>query len=187
MPLGAGYSAEEQLGGAAEHGGLQLLALPLLAEHHRAATKAVEDVLLDDACFECEAAPDLGLAPGGRMRQELFADPHPFDHWDTRRSSRCFVHLANALVWRALTGTPPPTTPRTAGEYAAAGLPWFEWYGKDQQVLEGAKSLAALESVVERGRKKQDVPLPENASVNPEPVVRLGPGSAARTIREGSF
>jgi hypothetical protein len=186
MPLGSGYSAEEQLTGAATHGGLQLLALPLLAEHYTPKSPAVEDEF-DCIDMQCDESPDMGLAPGGRMRQELFADPHPFDHWDTRRHSRCFVHLANALVWRALTGAPPPTIPMIAKEYTAAGLPWFEWYGKDQQVLEGAKALAALQSVVEKGHEKADVPLPENASVKPEPVVRLGPGRTSAAIREGDF
>jgi hypothetical protein len=189
MPLGSGYSAEEQLTRASQHGGLQLLALPLLAAHYTPKPSTSEADCVEDTCldFEFDAAPDMGLAPGGRMRQELFADPHPFEHWDTRRRSRCFVHLANALIWRALTGAPPPSTPTTAREYAAAGLPWFEWYGKDQPALEGAQALAGLQSVVVKGREKGDVPLPENTSVEPEPVIPVGPGRASRPIREGVF
>ena len=80
---------------------------------------------LADVAFSA-AAPDMGLAPGGRMKQEIFDDPHSFDVWDTRMSARCFVHITNSLAWRAVTGEEPPTTPLTSREYQEAGLPWFE-------------------------------------------------------------
>ena len=56
----------------------------------------------------------MGLAPGGRMKQEIFEDPYDYNDWDRRTSSRCFVHLANSLVWRQVTGADPPTVPLTA-------------------------------------------------------------------------
>ena len=34
MPLGAGYTVEEQLTGAAEHGGLQIIAFPMKRERY---------------------------------------------------------------------------------------------------------------------------------------------------------
>lgn len=66
---------------------------------------------------------DMGLAPGGRMRQEIFRDPYHLEDWDQERTNRCFVHLANSLVWRQITGHEPPTVPPTAKEYSQAGLP----------------------------------------------------------------
>ena len=36
MPLGAGYTVEEQLTGAAEHGGMQFVAYPMKAERYEA-------------------------------------------------------------------------------------------------------------------------------------------------------
>ncbi len=80
------------------------------------------------------------------MKQEIFDDPHDFDVWDTRASSRCFVHIANSLTWRAVTGEEPPTTPLTSGEYQEAGMPWFEYYGGDRDALEGARKLAELKT-----------------------------------------
>ena len=67
----------------------------------------------------CESAPlmsmkvgaaDMGLAPGGRMRQEIYKDPFKLSDWDMDQKSRCFVHLANSLVWRAITGDAPPNS-----------------------------------------------------------------------------
>ena len=132
-------------------------------------------------------AMDMGLAPGGRMRQEIYDDPHAFADWDLRQRGRCFVHLANALVWRAVTGENPPTTPPTAEEYTRAGLPWFDYYAADREALAGAKRFDGMKSVAELGKKKGEVPLPENASVEPTNVVGLGKGHRENEVREGAF
>jgi hypothetical protein len=170
MPLGQGYSVEEQLTGAAEHGGLQILAVPLKAECYVAATR-----LSEESRVLCCLSPDfsMGLAPGGRMRQEIYPDEHAADDWDPRHASRCFVHLANSLVWRTITGERPPTLPPTARDYSEAGLPWFEYYA-DAGALEGAESLARVESVAAFGNKKGESPLPENESTTPKKVRALG-------------
>ena len=47
MPLGEGYTAEEQLTGAAEHGGLQIIAYPMKAEvYEEAPSRDVPSLLL---------------------------------------------------------------------------------------------------------------------------------------------
>ena len=119
MPLGAGYSAEEQLTGEAQHGGLQIAVYPMQAarprEHLYAAMAA--------------PAPDdgMGLAPGGLMRQEIYEDPHDFDAWDLSVHSRCFVHILNSVQFLGVMGGEPPHEPVSAQDYSAAGLPWFEY------------------------------------------------------------
>ena len=40
--------------------------------------------------------PDMGLAPGGQMRQQIDEDHFGFEAWDCSHSSRCFVHLCNS-------------------------------------------------------------------------------------------
>ncbi len=130
---------------------------------------------------------DMGLAPGGRMRQEIFKDPHGLEAFDLQHSSRCFVHLANALVWRAVTGEQPPTVPPTGKEYANAGIPWFEHYGADRNALEGSSILATLKSVLRLGEEKGDVSLPENDPVQVEKVITLGQKLEAGQVREGKF
>src|SRR5690606_12234683 len=135
MPLGSGYSAEEQLTGEAEHGGVQIVAYPMKREAYdrlRRRDRRSFVVAEGDVCFSlAPASMDMGLAPGGRMRQEIYDDPHSLDVWDTRQASRCFAHLANAMVWPSITGENPPTTPPTSEEYTSAGLPWFEYYASD--------------------------------------------------------
>ena len=121
------------------------------------------------------------------MKQEIYADPFDFDDWDSSERSRCFVHLANSLIWREITGRQPPTTPPTAKEYAKAGMPWFDFYADGAEALGGGKSLADLKSVAEMGQAKGDVPLPENESVTPETVIELRQKLGKDQVREGRF
>jgi hypothetical protein len=191
MPLGSGYSAEEQLTDEAEHGGLQVIAYPLKREAYerhmrtfRAAEFTGETFL---ACARLSAAPDMGLAPGGRMRQEIYEDHYDLDDWDTEHSSRCFVHIANSMVWHDITGQAPPTVPPTARAYTKAGLPWFEYYAEDNNALEGSSLLQKLKSVATLGKEKGDVPLPENTSVEVEKVIELRKTLKRDQVREGVF
>jgi hypothetical protein len=190
MPLGAGYTAEEQITGKGEYGGLQIMAYPMKREAFERRFPRERFELADRMSVQPCASPavtyTMGIAPGGRMRQEVYDDPFSPDDWDTSRSSRCFVHLANSLVWRAITGTEPPGAPPTAAEYTRAGLPWFDYYGEGSAV-EATRTLEQLRSVLEHGRSKGDVPLPENETVEPKRVVPLRPRRSRDEVREGAF
>ena len=191
MPLGEGYTAEEQLTHAAEHGGLQIVVSPMQAEKYEEIRREKERRMEEETPIGVSekmgvyegAAPTLGLAPGGLMFQEIYEDPYGFEAWDTSTRSRCFVHLLNSLQFLTVTGGEPPNMPPTAEEYTNAGLPWFEYYAGDREALHGAKQLADLDSVtVARKRKGKDV-LAGNRSVLPKLVEKIG---NAR-VREGGY
>ncbi len=191
MPLGSGYSAEEQITGEAEHGGIQIIAYPMKAERYEK-MKAADSTFSRHMPLAMESmtlgcVPDMGLAPGGRMRQEIYDDEYGLDAWDMEHPSRCFVHIANSLVWSDITGTKPPTTPPTAREYTDAGLPWFEYYDDGLQSLEGGKALKRLKSVLQMATHKGDVALPENQSVIPEEVIEWRRVRQKGQVREGRF
>jgi len=195
MPLGAGYSAEEQISGEAEHGGIQIVVYPMKREvfEKRFPKRETEERLMyakfdSDVCFSlAQPSADMGLAPGGRMRQEIYEDPFDLGDWDIDQKSRCFVHIANSLVWRAITGEAPPTVPFTAKEYTRHGFPWFEYYSDNSVAADGSEKLDGLKSVVELGKEKEDNPLPENESVVPERIVELRKGLKRGQVREGAF
>jgi len=189
MPLGAGYTAEEQVTGKGEHGGLQILAYPMKRKVYeelfpKSSKRILSDLNAD--CLACySAAPsEMGLAPGGRMKQEIYEDSYRLSDWDLDHSSRCFVHIANSMVWRSITGDNPPTTPPTSREYTSAGLPWFDWYDDDNKALPGAAPLTGMKSVATIGKEKGDVPLPENETINPGQVVTLRKGLKPGQVRE---
>jgi hypothetical protein len=192
MPLGAGYTAEEQVTGAAEHGGLQIMALPLKREAWARilaarAEQARHTPAMPRFAAAAPASMAMGLGAGGRMKQEIYQDRTAMEDWDMRESSRCFVHIANSLVWRSVTGAEPPTVPPTAEEYTRAGLPWFDYYAEGRTAVEGSGILAAIKSVLTLGKEKGDVPLPENTPVDPVHVVPLHEKPSGTTVREGAF
>ena len=187
MPLGQGYTAEEQLTGAAEHGGLQIVAYPMKASRYEKLMAERISVRYDMDVL-CSPAPQpsaMGLAPGGMMRQEVYPDDHGFSAWERDVRSRCFVHLLNSGQYRTVTGFAPPYEPPTAGDYTEAGLPWFEYFDTDLEALEGAPRLDRLDSVGARRVKEGKPPLDEGANVKPKPaqIERLRKNHA---VRDGS-
>jgi hypothetical protein len=195
MPLGSGYSAEEQITGEAEHGGIQIVVYPMKREifekrfpKRKREYKHMHMICENDSLMSMEVgAADMGLAPGGRMRQEIYEDPFKLSDWDMNQKSRCFVHLSNSLVWRAITGDTPPTVPFTAKEYTDHGFPWFDYYSDNATALQGSTKLNGLKSVVEMGKEKGDNPLPENESIDPAHIVKLRKGLKKGQVREGAF
>ena len=184
MPLGEGYTVEEQLTGAAVHGGLQIVAYPMKRERYEALGTDERFLLVDIDGLVLEApAPDMGLAPGGRMKQEIYDDPHGLDAWDQRHASRCFVTIVSSAQWMAVTGERPPTSPPTARSYTEAGLPWFDYYGGDAAALDGAEKFKALASVAKIAGQKGN-PIPDNEPIGEQNVIKVVNGGA-RQVREG--
>ena len=182
MPLGDGYTAEEQLTGSAEHGGLQIIVYPMKRERYEKLCEERERTTVNDLdmCFsiaepDCEGS--MGLAPGGLMRQEIYDDQYGFDAWDLSRSSRCFVHILNSTQWTAATGKDAPGQPPSAADYTEAGLPWFAYYNDNAKVLNGAAALAGLASVAAKAVELGEAPLPGGEAIAEPTVVKLGPTS----------
>lgn len=186
MPLGEGYTVEEQLTGAAVHGGLQLVAYPMKAARYEALRSRRHgrgDAVMA-YCMELQgASPDdaMGLAPGGRMKQEIYDDPYGLDAWDQRHGSRCFVSLLNTTQWMTVTGTRPPSEPPTARDYTAGGLPWFDYYGGDARAVAGSDTLRRLASVAQHAKATGKEPLPDNGTIAAPHVIGLG---KRRPVRE---
>ena len=185
MPLGEGYTVEEQITGDAEYGGVQIVAVPMKARHWeelRAKTGMRRRSMGPELMMASAVpAPGMGLGMGGEMTQDIYDDPHGLDAWDLRHARRCFVSLANSVAWAGITGEAPPLAPPTAQDYARAGLPWFDWYGGDAKALEGAGIFKNVKTVAEVGAAKGK-PLAGNDSVVPGPVHTLSvkPGTVVR-------
>ena len=59
------------------------------------------------------------------------------EEFDQRATQRVFVTLWHASRWRALPEEQVPTQPHSAQDYARAGLPWFQHYGRAAAPLPG--------------------------------------------------
>jgi len=187
MPLGEGFTAEEQITGKAEHGGLQIIVYPMKHDMYvKRCERSIEHGIDDlQTCYSiCESAtPAMGLAPGGLMRQEIYEDEYGIDAWDQDNGYRCFIHLANSKQYQAITGHQPPHTPATATDYTSAGLPWFDYYD-DSKALPGADNLGKLTSVAAKVIKKGKGLLADNDPVQPKIVKIFNKGYV---VRDGEF
>lgn len=188
MPLGEGFTAEEQITGKAEHGGLQIIAYPMKAEFYaehfeRRDMRIVKELdYLNEPVFCRRASSDMGLAPGGLMRQKIYEDDYGIDAWDMENGYRCFVHLVNSEQYRAVTGHKPPHKPFTAKAYTNAGLPWFDYYS-DGKALPGSDILSGLTSVAAKLIQKGQSPMSDNDPVQPKVVRTL----SSTVVRDGEF
>ncbi|MDY0227149.1 MAG: hypothetical protein RBR38_10000 [Desulfomicrobium apsheronum] len=176
MPLGQGFTAEEQLTGKADIGGIQISVFPMKKEVHQKLFPPVEDSGIRFCLNQsvCEESATMGLAPGGLVHQEIFEDEYGIEVWDATEMARCFVHLANSEQYLDITGHVPPTEPPTAKQYTNAGMPWFDYYAADQKALQGAKALAELDSIAAKVVKYGKKFLKGNDPVNPTRIVSLG-------------
>ena len=185
MPLGSGYSAEEQVTDKAEHGGLQIIVYPMKREIFEKRFPVItRDFFVQESRVMFSTTSDMALAPGGKMHQEIYEDPFEFSDWNQDMKSRCFVHITNSLIWREITGENPPTIPFTAKEYNRHGFPWFKYYKENSNSISGSMILSKLKSIMQKGNDKGENPLPENESVNPENIKKIVPKNQ---VREGIF
>lgn len=182
MPLGQGYSVEEQLTGAAEFGGLQIIVFPMRREVYedRKGAWSVREGLYASCC----EPPAMGLAAGGLMRQEIYEDTYGIDAWDTEHSSRCFVHLVNSETYASITGKNPPHPPITKREYAEHGIPWFDYYD-DGPVLAGGKALSKVKSLAKVAEEKGEK-IWDNEPMNVGAVKTLN-GRKRQLVSEGDW
>ena len=125
----------------------------------------------------------MGLGAGGRIRQEIEEDSYGVEVWDLDHPARCFVHLARAEQWQALTGRPAPTSPPTAEQYRRAGIPWFD-YEAAGAAVPGSDVLAGIRSVAQVAAG-HGLDLPDNDTVPVDRVVRLGRRSHGRGVGVG--
>ncbi len=181
MPLGDGYSAEEQLTGLAQHGGLQFVAYPMKDEVFEKLHPGAGEGEYFPQMRIMSPPSDMGLAPGGLMHQDIYEDEYGLEVWDQSAGISCFVHVLNSLQYQAVTGNVPPSEPLSAAAYTHFGLPWFEYYNHDLKALEGSPTLAELDSVAARKTKQDQGPLEDNEAVRPDNIVTLQGDKGQRT------
>jgi hypothetical protein len=153
MPLGQGYTVEEQIDPKSDVGGIQIEAIPMKKDAYeklKAKREAQASVRFAASMMMASASSshsEMGLGMGGSMKQKIYPDRYGMDQWDLENKQRCFVMLANAEQWMHITGEEPPLSPISAEVYSQAGLPWFDYYDGDREAIDGAKALGNIKSV----------------------------------------
>lgn len=186
MPLGEDFTAEEQLTGQATHGGIQIVCYPMKRDVYEALQAGRARFEQDEVirCYSRAPGAEMGLAPGGMIRQQIHEDEHGIEAWDTDLMSRCFVHLANSLHWAQITGQAPPQSPITKREYESKHIPWFDYYFSDTKALQGSEVLRGLDSVAAKAIKKG-----QHQAAHSDPVVigKTTDLSVHKRVRDGEY
>ena len=156
MPLGGGYTVEEQITGKAEYGGMQLIVYA--AKEGEFEEPEPELYLRQDmeACYSPESysplvacSPAMGLGAGGKMEQKIYPDEYGVDVWDTANCAEVYVHIANSSMFERITGEKPPQSPISAETYTEYGLPWFKLYDEYVPDPVASDELAKVKTVDE--------------------------------------
>jgi hypothetical protein len=175
MPLGLGYTVEEQLTGLAGTGGIQLRAFEAKPGRFPAQPPRRGSTLRPGA--KVAAAGPMGLGAGGRMRQRIYPDPYGLDTWSSPAAVTVFIHVLNGEQFRQTIGGPPPPTPISAKTYTERGFPWFELYDEDKGTVGGIETLHRVKTV----REMDEAAGPPA----PEDTVEIPPGQVHGIPRKG--
>lgn len=154
MPLGKGYTVEEQITGKGEFGGMQIMVYaPKEGEFHEPSEPLV--VCYDEGtayspvmAMESESV-EMGLGAGGKMEQKIYPDEYGVDVWDTENFGEVYVHIVNSEMFQQITDLEPPATPISAETYTEYGYPWFRLYDEYMPDIEASEELAKVKSVNE--------------------------------------
>jgi len=126
----------------------------------------------------------MGLAAGGKIKQEIYRDIRDPREYDTKRKARLFVHMVNSPMYTALTNEKMPPPVMTAKTYAMARLPWFEIYAEPDLDVRAPSVLHVLKTFKQLGAHNSQPPggLPfddeeeEDIKIDPKDVVHLRDG-----------
>lgn len=168
-----GYTVEGQVSGKEEEeGGIQIKAFTSELPPRR-----LENIKAYSVDGMAVPAASMGLGAGGKMKQEIYPDEYGIDTWNTERTGRVFVHIANSMTWRDITGEEPPPTPISAAIYTEHGFPWFDHYDEGEGDIRGSGVLGGAKTVKEVDKEKGF------GSQQDDSTVEIAPGQV-KTIKD---
>ncbi len=209
VQMGQGLTVESQITGKEEVGGLQIEVFPMKRDFFEknfpvrpplresrslvsmeAYTQSLEVCSMASAGgVTFSASASMGMGAGGEMTQEIYDDKHGLEAWDIEAGQRIFIHLANAFVWRAITGENPPTTPFGPSDYTPMGFPWYDYYKESEIALDATPAMRQIQSVLELGFQKGLTPILDNASIDTTTTrtINLGTPRPPPGVRDGNW
>ncbi|KAL9015232.1 MAG: hypothetical protein Q9180_008892, partial [Flavoplaca navasiana] len=102
---------------------------------------------------------ELGIAPGGLIKQCIIEDPYSEARWDNERAISFNVQILNSQLFQQVTGMPPPASPISAKTYASQGLPFFDIYNETSVIagdFAGIKSVGAIDTEMSSSGSESD-------------------------------
>jgi hypothetical protein len=141
-PVGRGATVDEQL---AREGvsGIRVRAY----EFKRPVARRLDDGA--PATIPAAAATELGIAPGGTMRQKIYVDQLGPQAWAPDHYGEVFIHLLNSTAFQDVTGHAPSPTPIDVATYMRLGLPWYNFYDDELGTVDAPEALRDLTGIGE--------------------------------------
>jgi hypothetical protein len=132
-PLGQGATVQEQLGDDGKPSLLVRVYEPRPGIFPDKRPRGFESRTM----FQELPMGDMGFAGGGRIEQQVYADPHPPRTWNAHDFVDMTIQIVNSLTFRSIVGHDPPPSPISTDDYVRSGLPWFRYYDDDSRAVRG--------------------------------------------------
>ncbi|KAL9647331.1 hypothetical protein ABK040_011697 [Willaertia magna] len=207
MQLGEGYTIEGQVTGEENVGGVQVICYrpkeserlkkfpkitaPLMKKECEKMSKkkmCLSSSLSAPRCRSAKSeAKELGIAAGGRIKQNIVKDAYGEEFWDVDSKSRIFIHIVNSEMYRQITGENPPNTPVSAQTYSSYNYPWFDWYNENLETIRKSEILENVKSVSEIDQEKYGVSLQNNTTVKINNVKVIKDNYNPNNVRDGDW
>ena len=130
---------------------------------------------------------ELGLAAGGKMKQQIIEDPYGHTFWDESTKARIFIHIVNSEMYEQITGETVPPTPITAQTYSSYNYPWFDFYNEDTGSVGKSNILSQVKSVKEVDQEKYAWPQQNDSSVQINNVTTIKGSFNKDDVRDGDW
>ena len=128
---------------------------------------------------------EMGIAPGGLIKQCILSDNYPPSIWEPERGIGFNVQVLNSELFRQVTDMDPPDTPITAATYAEQGLPFFEIYDETSTIkgdFAGVNSVKAIDKAKAKAAGKRGSEVHDEPPIK-NPIVLLNPDGGSITFR----
>lgn len=117
----------------------------------------------------------MGIAAGGRIKQQIFMDTYGVESWDFNQRRMLKIHMVNSIAYKLITGKNPPPSPITVAEYQESGVPWFSHYDENTPTIQGAGAFNNIIGVgiIDKRRGISDAHAFSGIQISPDIIRRV--------------
>ena len=124
------------------------------------------------------AGAEMGIAPGGLIKQCILEDVFPATSWDSERIIMFHVQILNSELFQAVTGKVPPMSPISAETYAEHGLPFYKIYNEESNIkgdFRDIKSVVQMDKIKDDAGTGKEEYKYEGQPTHSNPIILLDP------------